>query len=124
MSQNSLRLTPAEDTEPDSFLFDRRRSLRRRMRGQVTALVFQRDEKTHQVSRRKICAMNLQDMSDTGLGVTSQETISLGDEITVFFPPHGPEKGFDLKGTIVRRGTDGDGKASIGIRCGHQIMAA
>lgn len=124
MSNASLRLTPDTNVEPDSFLFERRQSIRRRMRGKVTALILSREGQNPAVTSRKICAMSLSDMSETGLGALSQEPANLGDEITIFFPPHGPEKGFDLKGTIVRQSAGEEGETRLGIRYGRQIMAA
>ena len=122
MANTSLRLIPEVDQHADSLMFERRRSIRRRMRGSVTALVSSpRDYST--APGRKICAMALSDMSEEGLGVVSQENVDVGDEITVFFPPHGPDRGFDLKGTVVRQSNRSHGNC-LGIRFGRQIMAA
>jgi len=34
--------------------------------------------------------------------MASTQPIAVGSRITVFFPPHGPEPGFDLIGEVVR----------------------
>lgn len=93
-----LRLTPTE-SENDSLFFERRRAARRRASGRVTAVC--RDASDPEGPQRLI-AMQLQDLSDTGVGATAQEPVSVGSSITLFFPPHGNEPGFDLTGRVVR----------------------
>ncbi|QDU71566.1 PilZ domain-containing protein [Mucisphaera calidilacus] len=122
-ASNPLRLAVDQHDELDPLVFERRQSTRRRMRGQVTALIRSAAESPKEARQHKICAMTLHDMSDTGIGMMAQEPIALGDEVTVFFPPHGSERGFDINGTVVRQNQAND-QTSIGIRYGSQIMAA
>lgn len=99
MSQaHPLRLTQT-GPENDSLYFERRRAARRRASGRVTAVC--RDASDPEGPQRLI-AMQLQDLSDTGVGATAQEPVSVGSSITLFFPPHGNEPGFDLTGQVVR----------------------
>lgn len=95
---------------PDALYFERRHAPRRRLRGQVTAMVYQ--PQRHQIQR-----LQMRDQSDTGLGAWSDEPIDLGRSITVYFAPHGPEGGFDLTGTVVRcRPCDGGYDLGIALR--------
>ncbi len=100
MSKPQLRLAREREAQPDTYFLERRRSPRRRVAGMVTALLTERDGEGDQTGR--ICSLQLQDLSDTGLAAVSHERLPEGTTITVFFPPHGPERGFDLHGTIVR----------------------
>ena len=54
------------------------------------------------LSNKRIRQLELFNTSDTGVGVMSHEPIEEGSRITMFFPPHGNEKGFELLGQIVR----------------------
>ncbi|MFP4145420.1 MAG: PilZ domain-containing protein [Phycisphaeraceae bacterium] len=97
---------------------EKRRSVRQVISGKVTALV-----KTSVLRRRqRICSLELLNISDTGLGAISQEAVEPGSRISVFFPPHGFERGYDLIGTVVRchRGDTGH---ELGIEL-HAKMAA
>ena len=47
-------------------------------------------------------AASVLNISDTGVGVMSQEPVEVDSRIAIFFPPHGPERGFDLFGRVVR----------------------
>ncbi|XAL99971.1 PilZ domain-containing protein [Phycisphaeraceae bacterium D3-23] len=93
-----LRLT-TDDANSDSLFFERRRATRRRASGKVTA-VYQ--AATDSDGPQRLITLQLNDLSDTGVGVTAPEPISVGSKITLFFPPHGNEPGFDLSGTVVR----------------------
>ena len=98
MSQ-ALRLSDASVTIPDTLYFERRRHPRRRMRGQVTAVIREPDTPD---APAKMVTLDLIDLSDSGVGATSTEPIAVGSKVTVFFPPHGAEPGFDLAGEVVR----------------------
>lgn len=96
----------------DSLYFERRRSPRRKAAGQVTAVV--RDPGADRDDPAKMVTLDLIDQSDTGLGVAAPQPIAVGSRITVFFPPHGPEPGFDLAGEVVRC-VSRDNRHTIGI---------
>ena len=111
MSQ-ALRLSDANAVVPDSLYFERRRHPRRRTRGQVTAVI--REPGDGEAAQAKMISIDLIDISDSGIGAASQEPIAVGTRITVFFPPHGPEPGFDLAGEVVRCRSN-DNRHVIGI---------
>jgi len=96
---HSLRLTDTQKQQRDSLYFERRRSPRRRARGKVTAVC--RDSRAPDTPQR-LCTLELTDLSNSGVGAIAQEPLSVGTQITVFFPPHGSEPGFDLIGEVVR----------------------
>lgn len=100
---------------PDALYFERRHSLRRRLRGRVTALINARQE-------YRIASLDMRDQSDTGLGAVADTPIDIGQSITVCFPPHGPDRGFDLLGTVVRC-VQKDDHYSIGIRLAQRLAA-
>ncbi len=113
MSQATLRLVAAEQpTQRDVLRFERRACLRRVIGGRVTSVQKPADPKTE---NNRICSLQLLDISDVGLGAISEEAIEPGSSIVVFFPPHGPEMGFDRYGYVVRcdRGEHGH---LIGVR--------
>ncbi|MFI4861516.1 MAG: PilZ domain-containing protein [Phycisphaerales bacterium JB063] len=94
-----LRLATDANEHSDSLFFERRRAARRRASGKVTA-VYQAT--TDADGPQRLITLQLNDLSDTGVGVTAPEPISVGSKITLFFPPHGNEPGFDLSGSVVR----------------------
>jgi len=95
MSQATLRMTDAARIEAERMFLDRRRATRRKASGRVTAVASLPDG-------QRICSLQLRDISDTGIGAISCDPIESGTGLTIFFPPHGPERGFDLVGTVVR----------------------
>ena len=101
MSQ-ALRLTKPTQENPDSLYFERRASPRRPIGGSVSAIVREPGEDPAQGGAGKMLALKLRDISDGGIGATAQQPVAVGSRITVFFPPHGAEAGFDLVGTIIR----------------------
>ena len=111
MSQ-ALRLTDSETKISDTLYFERRRDPRRRARGQVTAVIRQPD--AEQDAPAKMLTFELIDISDSGIGLASQEPVDVGSRITVFFPPHGAEPGFDLTGEIVRCNSK-DNQHTLGV---------
>lgn len=111
MSQ-ALRLNELSAVIADTLYFERRRHPRRRARGQVTAVIRKPGETNNDPA--KMMVLELADQSDGGIGATAQEPIEVGNRITVFFPPHGPEPGFDLAGEVVRC-TSRDNSHHIGI---------
>jgi len=104
---------------PDALYFERRHTLRRRLRCRVTALVSDRRQRRDD---HRICSLDLRDQSDTGLGAVADVPVPVGRTVTVFFPPHGPERGFDMIGTVVRCQQQDD-HYSIGISLAQRLAA-
>lgn len=94
-----LRLTTDDSKNSDALFFERRRATRRRTSGRVTAVYQQAADAD---GPQRLLTLQLNDLSDTGVGATATEPVSVGSRITLFFPPHGNEPGFDLSGTVVR----------------------
>jgi hypothetical protein len=90
---------PSDPGEPDVFPLERRRADRHCISGRVTGV---RNERLADGPHNRICSLQMLDISDTGLGAVVGEPVEPGARIAVFFPAHGPERGFDLVGTIVR----------------------
>lgn len=95
----ALKLSESSTVISDTLYFERRRHPRHRARGQVTAVV---REPGQEDGPAKMVTVELSDQSSSGLGVVTTEPVAVGSKITVFFPPHGPEPGFDLLGEVVR----------------------
>ncbi len=108
--QTPLRFV--DHSNQDSLTFERRGHPRHVIRGHVTAL---RNEPQDGDEQRRICALELLNMSDGGLGALAQEPVALDATITVFFPPHGPERGMDMTGKVVRC-TQREHGYDVGIR--------
>jgi len=111
-------------SEPSDVLFLERRSCdRRTMTGQATAIIT--DQTDPKEPARKICTVQLANISETGLGVISPEPIPTGRDIhmTVFIQPHGPEQGHELIGTVVRCNRHELGY-EVGIKTPSRIRAA
>ena len=117
MTDGVLKLTKVEAPPSDILPFERRQSTRRPVAGQVTTLRHDAD------ALRKIAALDLQDLSDTGLCAVSGEPVEVNTSIALFFQPHGPEGGHDATGRVVRCLALGDGY-EIGIRFESQAAAA
>ena len=109
--QTTLKLIDPNQDEPLGF--EQRHTNRHVITGRVTA-VQQFPQKEEQ--RHRICSIELLNISDTGLGAVSDEAMELGSDLTVFFPPHGPERGFDLSGHVVRCRQRDDSLYEIGIK--------
>lgn len=99
MSQ-ALRINESSAVISDTLYFERRRHPRRKASGQVTAVI--RQPGVGNDGPSKMLTFDLIDISDSGIGLCSSEPIDTGSRITVFFPPHGAEPGFDLAGEVVR----------------------
>ncbi len=111
MSDANLKLVDPTREPADVLPFERRRENRRALGGQVTAL----RTATTRGDNNRICSLKMLNMSDSGLGAIVSEPIEIGSSIAVFFPPHGPERGFDLFGHVVRCQHAAEG-CEIGIR--------
>lgn len=81
----------------DRLSFERRTDKRREVSGRVTAVT-----NSGMGPKNRITPLQLLNMSDTGIGALAQDETAVGSMITVFFPPHGAEQGFDACGTVVR----------------------
>lgn len=93
------KLSIVDDSQSDAIPFERRAAVRHGASGHVTAVQCQLQPDGR---RSRICSLTMLNISDLGAGVLSQEPLEIGSTITLFFPPHGPERGFDLYGKIVR----------------------
>lgn len=94
----TLRLVDDRDTH-DTLPFERRQAERHRITGRATAL----SKGPGALSdRNSIRSVQLQDMSDSGLGAISQDPLPVNSEIAIFLPPHGPDRGMDIYGVVVR----------------------
>jgi hypothetical protein len=47
-------------------------------------------------------SLSLRDLSVGGLSALSATPIAAGERLTIFFPPHGPKRGWDAYGRVVR----------------------
>ena len=112
----TLKLVTPDTTAADTIPFDRRTILRRAISGRVTAL--QGD--FH--GSHKICSLQMINLSEKGLGAMTEESIEIDCPITIFFPPHGPERGFDKEGRIVRC-IEQNGRHEIGIEFSRRAAA-
>ncbi len=88
----------AEAREQGVLSFERRVGSRHVIAGRVTAIQVSTDDD----HPSRICSLQLLNISDNGVGTMSQEPIAPGQVVTMFFPPHGPERGFDLTGRVIR----------------------
>lgn len=99
MSHAALKLVALDSVNQDSLKFERRQTHRRVISGKVTSLQQSADP---DLQCNRICSLQLLDISDAGLGAIVEEPIEPGSPISIFFPPHGPEQGFDRYGQVVR----------------------
>jgi PilZ domain len=107
---------------PSDVLFMERRSCDRLpMNGHATAIIT--DNTDPKQPTKKICTVQLANLSDSGLGIITPEPVPTGHHITVFIQPHGPENGYDLTGTVVRSHKHTLGH-EVGIKTPSRILAA
>lgn len=100
--------------QPDSLRFERRRADRHAVVGRVTSLQY--FGKPGPQQHRKIASLQLVNISDTGVCVLAQEPVEVNAAMTIFFPPHGVERGFDAIGHVVRCTRRDDHHHELGIR--------
>ena len=98
MSQALLHITHEPEAPAEQAFIERRRSPRHAVTTHVTAV----NTCDGPEGRRRICRLELTNLSQHGIGAISAEPISVGSHMAVLLPPHGPEHGFDLHGTVVR----------------------
>lgn len=111
MSQ-ALKLSESSAVISDTLYFERRRHPRHRASGQVTAVI---REPGNEDGPAKMLTLDLIDQSIGGLGAATTQPVAVGSRITVFFPPHGSEPGFDLVGEVVRCQSNND-RHTLGIQ--------
>jgi hypothetical protein len=113
MHPTSHDSTHASSPDHDAaFKFDRRRHVRRAAGGHVSMLRRGRETLAY---RQRICSIQLHNISDCGLGARTDQPIAEGESVAIFFPPHGPEQGFDLYGHVQRCTATDDGY-QVGIQ--------
>jgi len=113
VAEGNLKLAGLADEPVDVLPLERRITQRRNTVGQVTAI---RCGNVNNQVQNHICSLHLRDISDYGLGARCAEPVHEGAAITVFFPPHGPDRGFDVYGHVVRCQPIGDDAFELGIR--------
>ncbi|MEM9915447.1 MAG: PilZ domain-containing protein [Planctomycetota bacterium] len=123
MSTPEFRLVTETTRTPDSFKFEQRREPRHKLYARVTAVAENPEEDRELRSAGQICALELTDQSASGLGAWSIEPVAVGARVTVFFPAHGNEPGFNSVGRVVRC-TPVEGGYSIGMLLEAQMAAA
>ncbi len=113
MSAVPLKLVvPLSETPINVFPFERRGAERHCISGRATAVSC---AASPEGPRNRIRSLQLLNISATGLGAVSQDPIEEGSTITVFFPPHGPDRGFDACGRVTRCRPTGQGH-QVGVR--------
>jgi hypothetical protein len=122
IEQVELKLVKIERHAEDPLPLERRIAHRKPASGRVTALLAFKDGEEH---RNRICSLELRDISDTGVGAVTSEPLPREGNITIFLPPHGPERGFDLYGQIMwcRDNRDGGDDYEVGVRLNRQASA-
>ena len=119
LDDNSLKLVRDERLEGDPIPLERRIDHRKPIQGRVTALMTMTEEEPR---RNRICSLELRDVSEGGLGAVSGDELPKGATMTVFFPPHGPERGFDMYGKVAWCRPADDG-FEIGLELARQKSA-
>lgn len=85
---------------PVTIRFERRGAARHPAAGHVTLL--RRGGGSQDDIRGRVQSVRLANMSQTGIAARSDLPLPLDESVAMFFAPHGPERGFDLYGRIVR----------------------
>ncbi len=114
-----LRLISETDRQPESLKFERRREPRHRLYARVTAVAHNPESER---DAGRICALELVDKSNSGLGAWSITPVATGAKVSVFFPAHGTEHGFDLIGRCVRC-VPAQGGYSVGLKLEAKMAA-
>jgi PilZ domain len=102
----NLKLVDHDRPNADTILLERREAPRHRVHGQVTAILHRTSDGG---AHHQICSVELRNISDIGVGAFADRPLDLGTDITVVFPSHGPDRGFDLFGHVVRCRPSGEG---------------
>ena len=109
-SDNQDRASSGHDNVPSHL--DRRYTNRQAVDGVVTLL---RQPNPKDPFRFPVCAVQLRDLSDEGVGARCETELATDEPVTVYIPPHGAEPGIDLMGHVVRCLPDGEGGYDVGI---------
>lgn len=118
--QSELKLIKDDRHELDPIPLERRIAHRKPANGRITALLTMKQDDGE--VRNRICSIQLRDMSDTGVGAFTDEPLPRDAKLTLFLPPHGPERGFDLYGNVARCESREEGY-EVGIRLDRQLTA-
>ena len=118
--QTELKLINIERDALDPIPLERRIAHRKPANGRVTALLTMKHDDGE--TRNRICSIVLRDMSETGVGAFTDEPLPREAKMTLFLPPHGPERGFDLYGSVARCESREEGY-EVGIRLDRQLTA-
>ena len=121
MSESILHLVDDTREAGEPFVFDRRRAARRRLTNEVTALLLGGDGSEQDGPR--IMPMEALNISDSGVGAVSDFPLPLRAEVRLFFPPHGADPGFELRGWVARC-VPSHGRYHIGLTFGRQSASA
>ena len=118
-----LKLVKPPCDAGDVLFMERRSCDRAPMIGRATAIIT--DLSDPKAPTKKICSVQLANISESGLGVIVDEPVDTGNHIhmTVYIQPHGPEAGRDLTGTVARCDKHSLGY-EVGIRVPSRILAA
>jgi hypothetical protein len=115
MASTALKLVSEKPVTDEPLFFERRTDPRRRATGPVTAVIGAREDAGHATLRR-ICSLELLDMSSRGVGVWSDQPLQSGTSITLYVPAHGPDGGFDLIHGRIVSSDQADQGHRIGVR--------
>jgi hypothetical protein len=86
--------------QPQAGDFDNRRLFRR---AEVRTRVEGRRLDTSVEARQQPhLSLSLRDLSVGGLSAVSQQPLKSGERLSVFFPPHGSQRGWDAYGKVLR----------------------
>lgn len=102
MTQKSVATLNGPETRQDAdtvYKFDRRGHSRMQTASRVTLL---RREHNPQVYQHPLCSMMLINISDGGICARCDAPLKLDEPVSIFFPPQGPQRGFDLLGHVTR----------------------
>jgi len=119
MVRPCLKLVSPIQIEPETLFMERRKESRRKISGAATALSSGNGKNPFP---KRICSFQLLDISDSGIGGITQKPLEIGSQIAILFPPHGPDHGFDMYGTVARCREHDDG-FEIGITLESRLAA-
>lgn len=98
---------------PHALRFDRRGGRRRPAMGWISLL---RTAGGHRMQLRRQTTARMIDLSDTGIGLRTDQAMQEGDAVTLLMPPHGPRPGFDQPAEVAWCRAADDGTYRIGLR--------
>lgn len=111
---NALTTTPARRTP------ERRQSARYETTFRVTAVI---TDDTDDSRHNRICALQLLNLSDSGLAVLAAHPVPTGARINLFFTPHAAEPALQMVGTVVRQNPRDDGQYLLGVQFDRRCAA-